>query len=236
MRLLTPSAAPDHRLLAARHEFANAFGDLARGKRNWQLVAFWSLGLLAICMVAYIRLASSARVVPYVVEVDKLGQVVVAGEAEVMRAPEPRLIASQLAGFVRAVRTVLPASPPQVQADVIRRAYAFVDQGSSAAVMLNTYFADPSHDPRVLGQTVTRQVQVTSTLPVPSSPTWKIRWTEMEFPLIAGSLTRATAWEGYVTVRLQAPTTADAVQDNPLGVFITSINWTQITDNGGAAQ
>lgn len=45
-----------------------------------------------------------------------------------------------------------------------------------------------------------------------------------------------TAWEGYVTVRLQAPTTADAVQDNPLGVFITSINWTQVTDNGGAAQ
>lgn len=236
MRMRAWSTTTDPRLLAARHEFANAFGDLARGKRNWQVIAFWSLGLLTVSVVAYVRLASSVRVVPYVVEVDKLGQVAAAGEADVMGAPEPRLVASQLAGFVRAVRTVLPSSPPQVQADVMRRAYAFVDEGSSAVVMLNSYFADPSHDPRVLGQTMTRQVQVTSTLPVPSSPTWKIRWTETELPLMAGMLARVTAWEGYVTVRFRAPTTADAVQDNPLGVFITSINWTQITDNGGAAQ
>jgi len=236
MHTLGNSIASDPRFLTARHEFANAFGDLARGKRNWQLVAFWSLGLLTVCVVSYIRIASSARVVPYLVEVDKLGQVMTAGEADIMRVPEPRLVASQLAGFVRVVRTVLPASPPRIQADMMRRAYMFVDQGSSAAVMLNTYFADPSHDPRVLGQTITRQVEIASTLPVPASPTWKIRWTETEYPLIAGMLTRVTAWEGYVTVRLQAPTTADAVQDNPLGVFITSINWTQVNDNGGIAQ
>lgn len=236
MRSLMSAVPPDPRILAARGEFANAFGDLARGKRNWQLAAFWSLGLLTACITAYIRMASSARVVPYIVEVDKLGQVMSAKEADMMRAPEPRLIASQLAGFVRSVRTVLPASLPRVQADMMRRAYTFVDQGSPAAVMLNTYFADPSHDPRVLGQALTRQVEITSTLPVPSSPTWKVRWTETEFPLIAGAMTRVTAWEGYVTVRVKAPTTADAVQDNPLGVFITSINWTQVTDNGGAGQ
>src|ERR1700722_10028765 len=115
--------AADPRFLTARHEFANAFGDLARGKRNWQVVAFWSLGLLTVCVISYIRIANSARVVPYLVEVDKLGQVMTAREAEVMQAPEPRLIASQLAGFVRAVRTVLPASPPMVQADMMRRAY-----------------------------------------------------------------------------------------------------------------
>jgi type IV secretion system protein TrbF len=231
-----PLTVPDPRWLTARHEFANAFGDLARGKRNWQIVAFWSLGLLTVSVVAYIRLAGAAHVVPYVVEVDKLGQVAAAGDAEVMRTPESRLVASQLAGFVRAVRTVLPASPPQVQADIMRRAYAFVDQGSFAAVMLNTYFADPLHDPRVLGQSLTRQVEVTSILPVPSSPTWKIRWTETELPLMAGMLTRVTGWEGYLTVRLHAPTTADAVQANPLGVFVTSINWTQITNNDGARQ
>lgn len=223
----------DPRLLAARHEFANAFGDLARGKRNWQVAAFWSMGLLAVALLAYIRLADAARVVPYVVEVDKFGVVAAAGPADVMAAPEPRLVASQLAGFVRAVRSVLPASPPQVQADVMRRAYAFVDQSSPAATALNTYFADAAHDPRVLGQTLTRQVQVTSALPVPGSPAWKLRWTETELPLRPGVATRTTAWEAYVTVRLRAPMTADAVQDNPLGVFITSINWTEITDNGG---
>jgi type IV secretion system protein TrbF len=222
----------DPRLMAARTEFSNAFADLARGKRNWQVTAFWLLGLLTLTIGAYARLAASARVVPYVVEVDRLGQVAAAGPLSVMKDPEPRLVASQLAAFVRAVRTVLPATPPELGADVMRQAYDFIDQASAAANTLNAYFADPTHDPRVLGRTLTRQVRVTSTLLIPGTSTWKVRWTETELPLEIGVLTRTTAWEGYVTVRLQPPQTADAIRDNPLGVFITSINWTEIT--GGA--
>jgi type IV secretion system protein TrbF len=221
--------------MTARNEFANAFGDLARGKRNWQIAAFWAWALLSVVVLAYVRLAGSARVVPYVVEVDKVGTVAAAGVADVMKAPEPRLVASQLAGFVRAVRSVLPAMPGPVGAEVMRRAYAFVDQGSSAAGTLNAYFADPTHDPRVLGETLARQVQVTSTLPVPGTPTWKLRWTETDLPLQVGMPTRTTAWEGYVTVRLRPPESIDTVQDNPLGVFITSITWTEITDTGGTS-
>jgi type IV secretion system protein VirB5 len=172
-------------------------------------------------------------VVPYVVEVDRLGEIAAAGAAESMKEPEPRLVASQLAGFLRAVRTVLPAASPQLEAEVMRQAYGFVDQASAAANTLNAYFADPLHDPRVLGRTLTRQVHVTSTLPIPGTSTWKVRWTETDLPLEVGGPTRASGWEGYVTVRLRPPETADAIRDNPLGVFITSINWTEITDTGG---
>jgi type IV secretory pathway TrbF-like protein len=231
--MLSRTEGVEPRVLAARDAFSDAFGDLARGKRNWQLVAYWLLGVVTVVVLAYVRLASTAKVVPYIVEVDRLGQISGAGVAEVMKTPESRLIASQLAGFIRSVRTVLPAAPPQAQAEIVRQAYAFVDQGSSAASTLNTYFADPAHDPRVLGLTLTRQVQVTSTLVVPGSNTWKLRWIETELPLQAGVLSHTTTWEGYVTIRLRPPATTDAVQANPLGVFITSINWTEITDSGG---
>ncbi len=223
-------------MLAARDEFSNAFGDLARGKRNWQLVAWWALGGLTVLTASYVRLAQSARIVPYVVEVDRLGQVSAVGEAASMKEPEPRLIASQLAAFIRAVRTVLPAAPPQVEESVMRQAYSFVDQTSPAATTLNAYFADPQHDPRVLGRTLTREVQVTSTLPVPGGSTWKLRWIETELPLQPGVVTHASAWEGYVTIRVRPPTNPDAVRDNPLGVFITSINWDQITESGGSSR
>src|SRR5215469_6015047 len=159
---MTVSNAIDPRIVAARTEFSNAFADLARGKRNWQLTAFWLLGILTIIIVAYAHLAASARVVPYVIEVDRLGQVAPAGPLTAMKDPEPRLVASQLAAFVRAVRTVLPAAPPQLGAEVMRQAYRFIDQTSAAANTLNAYFADPVHDPRILGRTLTRQVQVTS--------------------------------------------------------------------------
>src|SRR2546425_12195379 len=88
-----PPAHPDgNPFLAARHEFMNAFGDLARGKRNWQLIAYALAGLLALVALADLRLAASSRVVPYIVQVDRLGQVLTGGLAEDLKQPGQRLV------------------------------------------------------------------------------------------------------------------------------------------------
>ncbi len=84
-------APPPHRANAivenARREFANAFSDLARGKRNWQVAAFALAGAVALEAVAIIALAGAARVVPYVVRVDQVGRVEAVGPASPMRDP-----------------------------------------------------------------------------------------------------------------------------------------------------
>src|SRR2546426_1097914 len=155
-----PLAHPDgNPFLAARHEFMNAFGDLARGKRNWQLIAYALAGLLALVALADLRLA---------------------------------------------------------------------------AAFLNDYFANPVNDPRLLGLRLTRQVDVTGVLRVPNSDVWRLQWTETERSTQPGGLTRTVAWEGYVTVRLVPPRTVDAVQDNPLGLAVTSVNWTQVGASASA--
>jgi type IV secretion system protein VirB5 len=97
-----------------------------------------------------------------------------------------------------------------------------------AAAFLNDYFANPLHDPRVLGLRLTRQVDVTGVLRVPASDVWRLQWMETERSTQPGGLTRMVAWEGYVTVRLVPPPTAEAVQDNPLGISVASVNWTQV--------
>src|SRR2546425_10031710 len=90
-----PPAHPDgNPFLAARHEFMNAFGDLAHGKRNWQLIAYALAGLLALVAIADLRLAASSRVVPYIVQVDRLGQGVTAGPADEIQRPDQRLAPS----------------------------------------------------------------------------------------------------------------------------------------------
>src|SRR5437660_6659515 len=133
-----PAAHPDgNPFLAARHEFMNAFGDLARGKRNWQLIAYALAGLLAVVALADLRLAASSRVVPYIVQVDRLGQVLTVGPAEDLKQPDQRLVASELARFIRSIRTVLPAAAAAGQAEMLRRAYALV--APEAAAFLNDY-------------------------------------------------------------------------------------------------
>jgi type IV secretory pathway TrbF-like protein len=230
----TPSAEGDreprlNHIIAARNEFSNAFGELAKGKRNWQLMSFALTALLAVTTLSYVRLASSARVVPYLIQVDRLGQVLDIGRADQTLKPNQRLVAAQIAQFIRAIRTVLPASAAAGQAEMIKRGYAFL--GPEAAGFLNDYFADSKNDPRILGARLTRQVDVTGILRVPNSDVWRLQWSETERPISAGEETRTTAWEGYATVKLVPPVTAEAVQDNPLGLYITTINWTQIAQS-----
>jgi type IV secretion system protein TrbF len=224
----------------ARREFSSAFGDLARGKRNWQVIAF-ALGAVVLVQAATaLRLSAAAHPVPYVVEVDRLGGVTAVASAEQMREPDARLVSSQLADFVRSVRTVLPSVASTAQADLLRRGYAFTS--ADAAGFLNAYFSDPTHDPRLLGSRIARDVRMTSALKVPEPPggrrasssraqTWRLQWVETDRPLgplDVGDSTNVAAWEGYVTLEIVPPKTVESIQDNPLGLRITSITWTRL--------
>lgn len=220
----------DSAYIRGRAEFASVFSDLAKGKRNWQMAAFGTIGIAVVLAVGVVGLATTSRVTPYVVEVDRLGRVQAVGPADRLGTVDQRVIVSQLAGFVRDIRTVL--ADPIAQADLVRRAYGYVDQG--AAPFLNNYYAAPSNDPRLLGRELTRLVTVTSVLPLPSaanrngSTTWKVAWTETAIPRTAGGAPTEAAWEGYFTTRLLPPTSVERITLNPLGLYVTSINWTQL--------
>jgi type IV secretion system protein TrbF len=221
----------------ARREFTSAFGDLAKGKRNWQVISFVLSTVLALQGFAMVRLASSAHAIPYLVQVDRFGTVASVGAAEPMRDPDAPLVASQLADFIRSVRTILPSIASSAQADVLRRAYAFT--APQTAAFLNSYFGDASRDPRLLGQRLTRDVQITGALRLPDgdatrktavsrSQTWRLQWIETDRPTVPGDSARVAAWEGYVTLQIIPPRTADVIQVNPLGLRITSITWTRV--------
>lgn len=225
----------------ARREFTSAFSDLARGKRNWQIIAFVLGAVVLLQAITTLRLTATAHPVPYVVQVDRLGSITAVGTAEQLREPESRLVASQLAQFVRSIRTILPTAASSAQADLLRRGYAFADPAAGA--FLNTYFSDPAHDPRLLGARIARDVQVTSALKVPEragtsrgntsahSQTWRLQWIETDRPvgpLDVGEEAATSAWEGYVTLEVVPPRTVESIQDNPLGLRVTSIAWTRL--------
>jgi len=235
-RAPTGHAAPAGReagnpILAGRSAFAGAFGDLAKGKRNWQLAAFGLLGLFAIVLVAFVRLASESRITPYVVEVDKLGRAVAFGPAERTAQTDPRIVAATLALFIRNVRAV--SSDGVVQRELLYRAYA--NTAGKARQVLDGWFSLPEHDPRLLGQRFTRSIEVDAILPVPGSAVWRVQWTEREQPVFVGSI-HESAWEGYLTVKVHRPRTVSVIEDNPLGIYVTDLTWTEVTKsqaNGG---
>lgn len=218
-------ATPTPQVMAARREFETVFGDLARGKRNWQLMAFGAMGLLGVREIAYQRYAAGSRITPYVVEVDRMGRAQAFGPAEPLKATDRRVMIAELATFIRNLRTVVPDLP--TQADLSRRAYVFASP--SAATFLNTYFSNPANDPRTLGKRLARSVEVTSVLQLPGTKTWKVQWVETERSLTGSSTPQHTAWEAYLATAVTPPTTTEAIELNPLGLYVTSLTWTQLT-------
>lgn len=118
------------------------------------------------------------------------------------------------------------SADPALQVRLIEDAYAFLD--ASAARWLNEYFADPENNPRVLAREITRDVHITSVLSIPNSDAWKVQWTERERPH-GGSTSESRAWEAYLTLKHDPPRTAEMIQANPLGLYVTGINWTPVT-------
>jgi type IV secretion system protein TrbF len=211
--------------LEARREFEGVYANLAIGKRNWQLVAFGLVLVLVIESVGYVRLSLSARVTPYIVEVDKLGLARALGPVKPLRRTDTRLVVAQIAEFVRDVRTVVPSDV--AEREVMARAYAYVDQRGAA--FLNAYFTDPRNNPRVLARTMTRTAEVSSVLPTGNG--WRVQWVETEYPVDGGAAV-AKPWEAYVDVRLSPPVTTETIERNPLGVYVTSIAWTRVGAGG----
>src|SRR5687767_4097537 len=65
-----------------RAEFDSVFSDLAKAKRNWQLIAFGAVAVSGVLAGGLVTLATQSRITPYVVEVDRLGRAQAFGPAE----------------------------------------------------------------------------------------------------------------------------------------------------------
>ncbi len=103
--------------------------------RNWRLMAFGGLGLSFALAAGLLWQSVQSRVVPYVVEVDRLGGVRAVGPAIEPYKPNDAQIAYFLARFITDVRS-LPSDPIVVRKDWLE-AYAYTTD--HAAAFLSNY-------------------------------------------------------------------------------------------------
>ena len=73
------SSNPDY--LAARQEWLERYGSYIAQARNWRIAALSAIGIAALFGAGMVYEADRVHVVPYVVEVDKLGKAVELAQA-----------------------------------------------------------------------------------------------------------------------------------------------------------
>ncbi|CAN5888468.1 conjugal transfer protein TrbF [soil metagenome] len=186
--------------------------------KNWRIAFFGTLMLSGGLAGGLVWQGARGTIVPWVVEVDKLGEAQAVSPATAGYRPTDPQVAFHLARFIEEVRGI--AADPIVVRENWLKAYDFTtDKG---ALALNDYAR--TNDPFAQIGKVQVAVDVSSVIRA-SADSFRVAWTERHYQ--DGSLTGTERWSAILTVVVQPPRTPDALRKNPLGLFVNAINWSK---------
>ncbi|WP_434721308.1 conjugal transfer protein TrbF [Mesorhizobium sp. RIZ17] len=186
--------------------------------KNWRLMAFGSLLLAGGFASALVWQSTRGSIVPWVVEVDKLGAAAVVAPAVSDYRPTDPQIAWHLGRFVEQVRSI--AADPIIVRQNWLRAYEWTtDQGAAA---LNDYARLNEPFAKVGKQQVA--VEVSSVIRA-SADSFRVAWTERHYE--NGQLSTTERWTAILTIVVQPPRDAEKLRANPLGIYVNAINWSR---------
>ena len=186
--------------------------------RNWRLMAFGSLILSAGFAAALVWQSTRGTVVPWVVQVDKLGQAQTVAAATADYRPTDPQVAWHLARFIEQVRSI-PADPIIVRQNWLRAYDWTTDRGATA---LNDYAR--SNDP--FTKVGKQQVAVEVSSVIRASPdSFRVAWVERRYE--NGQLSTTERWTAILTIVIQLPRDAERLKSNPLGIYVNAISWSR---------
>jgi type IV secretion system protein VirB5 len=221
----TPQPATPYQ--AAAQAWDERIGSARVQAKNWRLMAFGCLALALLMAGGLVWRSAQSIVTPYVVEVDRTGQVRAVGEAATPYRPADAQVAYHLARFVTLVRS-LSIDPIVVRQNWLEAYDYTTDRG---AAVLNDYARTNDPFARVGKESVT--VQVTSVVRA-SEASFNVRWTEQRF--VNGSPAGIERWNAVISTVLQTPRTEQRLRKNPLGIYVNGLSWSRELDTSEGAK
>jgi len=212
----TPPAETPY--MRARQVWDGRIGSAVVQAKNWRLAFFGSLILSGAMAAGWYWQSARGTVVPWVVQVDHLGDVQAMGPATGDFKPSDPIIARDLANFIKDVRGL--SSDPSVLRQNWLDAYRYLtDKGKLA---LNDYARNNDPFSKIGKEQVA--VEVTSVIRA-SDRSFRIEWIERHYT--DGALASSARWSAIVTVVIQPPHDKTNLNLNPLGIYIDAINWSK---------
>lgn len=213
---------PSNPYLNGRQEWLEQNGSIVISRNNWKLLALL-LAIIAIISVSgNVYQGTQVKIVPYIVEVDKLGRAAaIAPIDESKRVSLKNIIPSVISMIITDWRTV--TADIQLQKRMIKRLSYFTIGAAKG------YFSEwyKLNNPYRRGKDKLVTVELKS-LPLPiTDNSYKVEWTEITRNH-AGEIMESVRYEATVSTQISNPTNEQMILHNPSGIFITNINTTKL--------
>ena len=214
--------------LAARRTWDDRTSSIVSSRNMWQLLGILSLMIALAGVGGIIYIGSQSRFVPYVVEVDKLGQAAAVAPAQLAAAVDPRVVHAAVASFISDLRLVTP--DVALQRKAVFRLYSMLSANDPATAKANEWLngtAESSPFARAVKETVS--IEILSVIPQ-TPDTWQVDWLETvrdRQGVMLDKPFRMRALVTVYTVPATPQTTEEQVRNNPLGIYVRDFSWSK---------
>jgi type IV secretion system protein VirB5 len=166
-------------------------------------------------------MSGRVTVTPYIVQVDEHGYEIAVEPVSPARV-DARLLTAHVGRYVWSLKTVF--NDPEAQLHLMNFIYNCTPSNTAAENKYKEYYA--ANNPITIGETETVSVTVNSVLSL-SPKTWQAEWTEERYSL-AGNKLGEKRCRGIFTTAVAPPSEMREVISNPLGIFITDFNFSEV--------
>ena len=211
---------PENPYLAARQEWNERYGSYVKAAAAWRIVGITGMALAVISTSYALYQSTQVKLVPYIIEVDKLGSAVTAGLPQQIEYADARVVRATLAGFVSNFRSVSPDTA--VQKQYIDRTYALLRTADPATEKVNAWFR--ANSPFNKARTATVSVEVSNVVAL-SNQSYQVDWAEIERDRRGKELS-TRRFRGVATVVLTPPQDEQTIRLNPIGLYLRDFDWT----------
>ena len=216
----TPTEQPDSIYEKARQVYGDRIGRAHLQAVRWQRAFFLAMLALVLAVAGLIYQLTRAHVTPYVVEVDKWGEVRTVGRAaNDQYTPRANAIKHFLAQFVTRICSV-PTDPVVMRKNFLT-AYNFVTLKGKNTLDAFARELDPFD--KVGKRKVA--VDVHQVLKI-SDRSYQVDWNQKEYGA-NGTKVRSQDYSGIFEIKIKPPHSEKMILANPLGIFIDFFNISQ---------
>ncbi|MBU2763400.1 MULTISPECIES: type IV secretion system protein [Acidithiobacillaceae] len=210
---------PDY--LAARREWLERYGDYIAQAKNWRMMAFGAIAIAALFGAGMVYEADRVHVVPYVVEVDKLGKSVELAQAVKAGAFAQPVVQHVISRFVWLLFTQSPDL--NLQKHFVHESYDYIASVDESA--LDAFYQRHNPYSAYANKTQGHTVLINSAEPVgkvtPQGGSYIVDFQVKEYGP-HGRLDAIKNWQGTITYATVPPSdNPNVLEGNPFGIYIT---------------
>lgn len=215
-------APEDAPWLHAQRQHENTYLRLAAQVVNWRRLAFLATLLAGLAIGGVIYIGSQSKLIPLLVEVDKLGRTVAvrALDGDDAITDPSRVVYREMFDLIENLRTV--TTDRAANNDRLSKGFSRLD-GAARTYVRTELRKAPAND---VGATKTVQVKVKTALKL-TGKSWQIEWEELSYSL-AGEPLGVELWRATLQYELKPSSDEMSIRTNPIGYIVPEISWQKV--------